>query len=220
MNRFLHFIRYAVYAPFVLPSLCAYWCTTKSRKDKINQDIDAYWSHSRGRERGSYLSMLYDLLVVTKEFRNVYYVRLGILGRKLLPIFLKPLPLLFINPAFIDNYDGGLYVAHGFSTRIGARKIGKNLWVHQHVSIGMTATGRPEIGDNVYIGTSAVIVGGIKIGNNVRIGANATVVDDVPDNAVVVSPKAKVVKFINDTSNVSGKSKGGKYLNVSTLNAV
>jgi serine O-acetyltransferase len=195
MNRFLHFIRYAVYAPFVLPSLCAYWCTTKSMKDKINQDIDAYWTHTRGRVRGSYLSMLYDLLVITKEFRNVFYVRLGLIGR-LLPVFLKPISSLDISPSLSKNYAGGIYIAHGTSVQLYANKIGKNLWMHQNVTIGMIGESRPEIGDNVYIGTGAVVLGGVKVGNNARIGANAIVVDDVPDNAVVVSPKAKVVKII------------------------
>lgn len=65
----------------------------------------------------------------------------------------------------------------------------------------MIGEGRPEIGDNVYIGTGAVVLGGVKIGNNVKIGANAIVIDDVPDNAVVVSPKAKVVKIYENSIN-------------------
>ena len=46
------------------------------------------------------------------------------------------------------------------------------------------------IGDNVYIGANSVIIGEIHIGNNVKIGAGAVVVDDVPDDSVVVGPKA------------------------------
>jgi serine O-acetyltransferase len=195
MLRTLHLIRGVMYAPLVFPSLCAYWCANKSRKDKINQDIEAYWKHTRGKvNERTYVRMLYDLLIVTKEFRNIFYVRLGLIGR-FLPVFLKPISSLFIAPSLSKNYDGGLYIAHGTSVQIYANKIGKNLWMHHNVTLGMKGDGRPEIGDNVYIGTGAVILGGVKIGNNARIGANATVVDDVPDNAVVVSPKAKVVKF-------------------------
>jgi len=55
---------------------------------------------------------------------------------------------------------------------------------------------RPEIGDNIYIGCGAVIIGKTKIGNNVRIGANAVVVDMIiPDNATVCSPKAAIVRI-------------------------
>ena len=160
--------------------------------------------------------MLYQLLANCKEFRNVFYCRLGVIGR-VLPLFLRPVDSLFINPALCKNYDGGLYIAHGTSVQIYANKIGKNLWMHHNVTIGMIGEGRPVIGDNVYIGTGAVILGGITIGNNVRIGANAIVVDDVPDNAVVVSPKAKVVKILTPQKR-SGTIGGGNALIFNLLN--
>ena len=47
--------------------------------------------------------------------------------------------------------------------------------------------GAPIIGDNVYIGAGAKIIGKIKVGNYVRIGANAVVTKDIPDNATVVA---------------------------------
>lgn len=53
------------------------------------------------------------------------------------------------------------------------------------------------IGDNVYIGTGAVILGPIHIGNNVTIGANSTVTKDVPDNCVVAGSPAKIIKYKN-----------------------
>ena len=46
--------------------------------------------------------------------------------------------------------------------------------------------GAPVIGNNVFIGAGAKIIGGISIGNNVRIGANATIYKNVPDNCTVV----------------------------------
>ncbi len=65
----------------------------------------------------------------------------------------------------------------------------------QDVTIGMKGEFRPEIGDNVYIGCGAAIIGNAKIGNNVRIGANAVVVDmDVQDNETVCGTKATIVK--------------------------
>lgn len=90
--------------------------------------------------------------------------------------------------------------------------------MHHNVTIDMIGEGRPTIGDNVYIGTGAVILGGITIGNNVRIEANATVVDDVPDNAVVVSPKAKVVKILTSQNNGEHLG-GGNALIYNLLNA-
>ena len=55
--------------------------------------------------------------------------------------------------------------------------------------------GLPVIGDNVDIGTGAVILGGVHIGNNVRIGANAVVNKDIPDNCTAVGAPAKPIKF-------------------------
>lgn len=40
-------------------------------------------------------------------------------------------------------------------------------------------TGKIDIGDNVYIGSGAKIIGNLKIRNNVMIGANAVVLKDI-----------------------------------------
>lgn len=59
------------------------------------------------------------------------------------------------------------------------------------------------IGNDVWIGTNAVIMPGITIGNGVIIGAGAVVTKDVPDYAIVGGIPAKIIKFRNnsDTSN-------------------
>jgi len=94
----------------------------------------------------------------------------------------------------------GLYIGHAGIIRIHPKvKAGKNLSIGQLVTIGELGPGHgdkvPTIGDNVYIGVGAKVLGEIKIGNNVKIGANAVVVKDVPDNATVVGVPAKVVKI-------------------------
>jgi serine O-acetyltransferase len=78
--------------------------------------------------------------------------------------------------------------------------ISHNCVIYQQVTIGsITLTyaaskGAPIIGDNVYIGSGAKIVGAVNVGNNVRIGANAIVYKDVPDNCVVVSGEQRTIK--------------------------
>ena len=82
----------------------------------------------------------------------------------------------------------------------GAARIGKNCVIFQQVTIGSItlpdarSKGAPVIGDNVYIGSGAKIVGAVNVGNNVRIGANAVVYKDVPDNSVVVSGEQKIIQ--------------------------
>lgn len=208
-----------IYFPIAIPGIICYLITNKDAQSKIKMDVAAYWERTRGKlNKPVAFRHWYMLYTSNREFRNVYYCRLGLMG-KILPVFLKPLPSLFINPSLCKNYDGGLYIAHGTSVRVGAERIGRNLWMHQNVTIGMIGEGRPSIGDNVYIGTGAVILGGITIGNNVRIGANATVVDDVPDNAVVVSPKAKVVKILTQQNEKAqhGAVGGGKHIDIQLI---
>jgi serine O-acetyltransferase len=53
--------------------------------------------------------------------------------------------------------------------------------------------GIPTIGNNVFNGPGAVIVGKVKIGNNVTLGANTFVNFDVPDNTTVVNNGSVII---------------------------
>ena len=60
--------------------------------------------------------------------------------------------------------------------------------------------GKPiTIGDNVWIGGSAVVCPGVTIGSGVVIGAGSVVVHDIPDNCVAVGNPARVVRFVDET---------------------
>lgn len=109
----------------------------------------------------------------------------------------------------------------------GGAKIGKNCVIFQQVTIGSntlsdsSSRGAPTIGDNVYIGAGAKIIGNVTIGNNVRIGANAVVVTDVPDNSVVVMNKPRIIrkenmdnKFYHFVNGVYGYHLDGKFIPV------
>ena len=50
------------------------------------------------------------------------------------------------------------------------------------------------IGDNVEIGSNAVILPGVEIGNNSTIGAGAVVVENIPPNSIAAGVPAKVIK--------------------------
>jgi maltose O-acetyltransferase len=49
------------------------------------------------------------------------------------------------------------------------------------------------IGDDVWIGASAVVLPGVTVGNGATVGANATVTRDVPPGATVVGSPARSV---------------------------
>lgn len=54
------------------------------------------------------------------------------------------------------------------------------------------------IGNNVHVGTGAVIMPGVKIGNNVIVGVNAVVTKDIPDNSVVAGVPARIIRTIEE----------------------
>ena len=52
------------------------------------------------------------------------------------------------------------------------------------------------IGNNVWIGGSAIVLGGVVIGDNTIIGAGSVVVKDIPSNSIAVGNPCKVIKKI------------------------
>jgi serine O-acetyltransferase len=90
------------------------------------------------------------------------------------------------------------YIAHFGGIVLNSKSIiGNNCNISQGVTIGVSGVGEkrgvPIIGNNVYIGVNAVIVGKIKIENNVLIGACSLVNKDVQENSIVIGvPAIKV----------------------------
>ncbi len=105
----------------------------------------------------------------------------------------------------------GFYIGHIGGIVISSKTIiGNNCNISQGVPIGVSSRGKkkgfPIIGDNVYIGPGAVIIGNIKIGNNVAIGANSVVLNDLPQNAVAVGVPTRVVSFDGSNGYILNKS--------------
>jgi len=90
--------------------------------------------------------------------------------------------------ARLDLPHGGFGVVIGVDVEIGNDAI-----IFHNVTIGHARPGPVLIGDRLYIGTGASILGPVRIGNDVTIGANTVVTFDVPDGATVVSQKARIV---------------------------
>ena len=61
----------------------------------------------------------------------------------------------------------------------------------------LCSKGEIAIGNNVWIGDKATILGGVTIGDNVIVGANSVVIHDVPSHCVVAGIPAKVVKSLS-----------------------
>ena len=83
----------------------------------------------------------------------------------------------------------GLLIHTPYAINIGGTRIGENCTVASGVTI---AAGSLGIGDNVYFGAGAKLIGDAKIGNNVVIVANSLVLTDVKDNLTVVGVPARI----------------------------
>jgi len=90
-------------------------------------------------------------------------------------------PKADIGPGFVVHTSYGVFV--------GPTKIGVNCVVQHGVVISYGVRG---IGDNVYFGPGAKVIGNAKIGNNVLVAANSLVVSDVPDNTTVMGVPARI----------------------------
>lgn len=98
----------------------------------------------------------------------------------------------------------GFYLGHFGSLVINPKTvIGKNCNIAHGVTIGQQNRGKnegyPVIGDEVWIGTNAVIVGNITIGNDVLIVPNSYVNFDVPSGSVVIGNPAKIIPTADAT---------------------
>ena len=95
----------------------------------------------------------------------------------------------------------GLVIPHGYVVIDGVVTIGRSCTINPWVTIGLSGSRRwgfdrrgPIIGDRVFIGTGAKVLGPVTIGDGARIGANAVVIDDVPAGATVIGVPARVAQ--------------------------
>lgn len=95
----------------------------------------------------------------------------------------------------------GFFIDHGMGVVIGeTAEVGDNVTLYQGVTLGGTGKEKgkrhPTIGDNVFIGSGAKILGSIKIGDNVRIGAGSVVTKPVPADSTVVGVPGTIVRHM------------------------
>lgn len=98
----------------------------------------------------------------------------------------------------------GLYLGHAYGINVNPNaKLGKNCSLHKGCTIGQenrgSRAGAPTLGDCVWVGINACIVGNIQIGSDVLIAPNSYVNCDVPDHSIVIGNPAKIIPSANAT---------------------
>lgn len=124
---------------------------------------------------------------------NVFYRIMCFFGRHK---FLVPFSLFFQH---INRIYNGCVIGVKFEAKSGfvlmhpigvvinsSTKVGNNITVESGVVIGSEKGLSPCLGNNIFIGAGAKIIGNVTIGDNVKIGANAVVVKDIPDNCTAL----------------------------------
>lgn len=161
----------------------------KNIKNKISKDIYRFY--------GKYKLSIKEKLLLENELKYIILFRkVNGTKNKLIKIYYR-MRLFFksrktmIQIPYKTKIGEGFYIGHSGRVIINHNvNIGKNVNIATGVTIGKTNRGEnkgvPTIGDKVWIGTNAVVVGKINVGNNVLIAPNAYVNFDVPDNSIVI----------------------------------
>jgi len=161
----------------------------KAKADWLYHDTSARALVKASFTDGTFAMMVYRLMQACERNRlriiamlfNKLNVVVGrcIIGRK-----------ADFGPRFV------LIHSHGVVINSSVRG-GSGVLIEHQVTIGAEKDQAPVLGNGVFIGAGAKILGAVYIGDNAKIGANAVVLDDVPANATAVGIPARIV---NDES--------------------
>jgi serine O-acetyltransferase len=93
------------------------------------------------------------------------------------------------------EFGAGFVLIHSQGVVINGRVVaGRNVFIEHQVTIGAERRESPVLGNDIFVGAGAKIVGAVVVGDRATVGANAVVVHDVPAGATVVGIPARVVR--------------------------
>lgn len=110
---------------------------------------------------------------------------------------------------------GGVYLGHANGITINPRAvIGRNANLHKGVTIGQENLGRrkgaPTLGDRVWVGANATIVGSVVIGDDVLIAPNSYVNRDVPSHSIAIGNPCEIISRRDATEGYVNRIVGEK----------
>lgn len=99
----------------------------------------------------------------------------------------------------------GLYLGHPRNITVNVNSvIGRNCNLHKGCAIGQENRGErkgaPVLGDRVWVGINAVVVGRIVIGDDVLIAPGAYVNCDVPSHSIVLGNPCRIIPHEHSTA--------------------
>jgi serine acetyltransferase len=159
--------------------------------DKLRADFAMY--DAPLREPGFWITATYRIGHWARHHPSVLVRMLGRPGYGALALPVR----LFRNVYLPSNAEigGGLRLAHPSNIYVPPNtRIGRGVSLYHDVTLGTgPQPGTPSVGDRCMIFAGARLVGGIQIGDDVHVGTNAVVNKDVPDGSTVFAPVSRVV---------------------------
>lgn len=167
----------------------------------IRSDIsiwsDVWYSGDSGWQNKPWLKQFSTLFRTQAGFRATVLYRLSHWTHRrhvrVLPLLLSHINITLHGLDVAPHVPVGarLYVPHPVGTVVNASRVGDGVTLVSGVTIGMrNEASFPTIGDNVYIGAGARVLGEISVGDDVLIGANAVVIRDCPEGTVATGVPA------------------------------
>lgn len=92
-----------------------------------------------------------------------------------------------LGPGFVLIHSNGVVIN-------GEVRGGRGVHLEHQVTIGAERRRSPRLGNSVFVGAGAKIIGPVTLGDRCRIGANAVVVEDVAPDTTVVGIPARPVR--------------------------
>ena len=166
------------------------------RRDLVRYGLSGYKGLGRALVIPGFLYVFF--------FRKINYRKKGI-AVFFYKIILKLLSFMFGFQIPAQTRVGyGLYLGHHGHIIVNPDAIiGNNCALGPGVTIGMdlrgTRRGSPTLGNKIFVGTNAVLIGKIIIGNDVLIAPNSFVNFDVPSHSVVVGNPGRIIPRENAT---------------------
>lgn len=103
------------------------------------------------------------------------------------------------------EFGPGFVLIHATGVVINGRvRGGARVFLEHQVTIGAERGLSPELGDDIFVGAGAKVVGPVRVGSGARIGANAVVLKDVPAETTVVGVPARPVRRSGASSDDAG----------------
>lgn len=103
------------------------------------------------------------------------------------------------GPCFVLIHANGVVIN-------GAVRGGAHVYLEHQVTIGAERAESPTLGDHVFIGAGAKVIGPVSLGDHCKVGANAVVTRDVPASTTVVGIPARPLAKATDQAPVCDSS--------------